>query len=61
MLKLQIRCILICKTWVKVYINCEEKGSGSNEIHVEFAQDEMVQNIKDIENIIGYPWVFQIY
>lgn len=36
-----------------MYINCGEEGFGGNELHEEFAQDKMVQNIKNIENMVS--------
>lgn len=34
-----------------MYINCGEEGFGGKELHEEFAQDKMVQNINNIENM----------
>lgn len=36
-----------------MYINCGEEGFGGNELHEEFALDKMVQNIKNIENMVS--------
>lgn len=35
-----------------MYINCGE-GFGGNELYEEFVQNKMVQNIKNIENMVS--------
>lgn len=40
-----------------MYINCGEEGFGGNELYEKFVQDKMVQNIKNIENMVSIMYL----